>query len=371
MRLLSVLLFFCASLIGEPVFLGLLPGDLPSGDAFNIDVKYAPKSVKPGYVFKVTLTPKSDIQFKRIGQNYTFLIDCSNPISRPRYLQNTKAVSTALAFLQPGDTFNIVMFGGRIVRLSSHNLEWNSENIKKAREFIAENCEGFFTASELYSSLSAMIPTAIDETRINTAILLSDGDTHLSLEKQRQTIGNWTLKNNGKTALFCIVSDIGKRLPLLELLSSFNKGALVYVPKHHEVKDDLVELVRNIANPVGTDLTITAITDDKMQIVLQPKDNRLPHLYQNRPLVLYGSTNRLTNFTLHIEGKIYGHPFVMEKEIPLKSATIGSYSIERNWMQLAVQEIYENYFEDGNVKHLEVAKQLLAPLNLPVPLCER
>jgi hypothetical protein len=347
-------------------------GTLASSEHFDIEIEYAPKQSRPGYVFKITLLPHGDVHFKRIRQNFFFLLDRSNSIPRARYALNKRAVSEALTFLMPGDRFNILVFDDRVIRFQPREVEWSEYTVAEARNFLETQAHGgFFAATELYASLGKIIPHNVAENEINTAILLSDGDTYLSQEKQRLTIGRWTEQNKGKVSLFTLASGTGNNLPLLELLSGFNKGALIYAQDHEDIFSRMAFLMRTLQHPIGKKIVATAIPEDQsMVVLLQPKQARIPDLYQHRPFVLYGTTNKLSDFILFIQGRYYDHLFDIKKRVSFSKAKLGSYSLERGWTQLLVQEFYEKYFQEGNFTHLEAAKQLLLPLNLPTPLIE-
>lgn len=347
-------------------------GTWPSSEHFDIQVDYAPKRSRPGYVFKVTLLPHNDVHFKRIRQNFYFLLDRSNSIPRARYFLNKKAVASALDFLKPKDRFNILIFDDRVVHFRNEPVEWSEETLCAARQFLDDQGHGgYFAATELYASLGKIIPQNVAEDEINIAILLSDGDTYLSQEKQRLTIGRWTEQNKGKVSLYTLASGTGNNLHLLDLLSTFNKGMLIYAQEHQDVGERLSYLMRTLQHPIGKQMVATALSEDQsMTILLQPKQARILDLYQNRPFVIYGSTNKLSDFVLFIQGRYYDHHFDIQKRVSFEKAKLDTYSVERGWTQLLAQEFYERYFQEGNLSHLEAAKQLLVPLNLPTPLID-
>jgi hypothetical protein len=344
-------------------------GLIAESDHFSVTCEFSPRRFFPGYIFKITLLPKQEIPFKRIRENYFFLLDRSNSILRGRYFYNKKAVSDCLAFLKPGDTFNILIFDDKVVRLSQKPIAWTQENITLARSFLSrEGHGGHFAATDIYASLDKIIPLDVPDNEINTAILLSDGDTYLPIEKQRQLIGGWSERNCGKVSLFCLASGTGNNLALLEILSQFNKGALLYEAKHDQVGEKLKQLITSVQSPIGKQITATAIPSEKeMSIYLQPKEQRLPHLYKHSPYVLFGCTNRLSDFTVFLQGKYYERRFDIKKKILFSEAKRGPVSLEREWTELVVQDYYERFFQDGKISHLDSAKQLLAPLNLTVP----
>ncbi len=349
------------------------PGEeIPSSEHFDILVEYAPKQARPGYVFKISLVPHSDVTFKKIRQNFYFLIDRSNSISKSRFSLNKHAVFNALNFLNPGDCFNILLFDGHVTQFSPNAVVCSPETLVSAREFLEKQGHGgFFAGAPLYASLKKMIPTALSENEMNAAILLSDGDQYLSQENQRLTIGRFSSENKGKVSLYALASGPKNNLPLLDLLSTFNKGFLLHVQDHRAIGERLNFLMRTLQHPIGNQITASANSDDKsMLIMLQPKAARIPNLYQNRPFVLYGTTNKLSDFELVLQGKCADLAFEIRKKVTFKEAKLDTYFVERNWTQLLVQEFYERYFEEGSLAHLQAAKQLLIPLNLPTPLID-
>ncbi len=344
-------------------------GTIAGSEHFDMHIEYAPRQNRPGYIFKVTLYPKMDVVFKRIAQNYYFLIDRSNSIPRGRFIINKHLVSEALDHLKPRDSFNILFFDDKVTKFAESNQDWNEESVARAREFLKyQNHGGYFAATELFSTLGKVIPSEVCDQEVHTAILLSDGDSYLPVDKQRQMIGGWTEQNAGKVSLFSVATGSGNNLPLLELISSFNRGALVYAIDPREINRRLIELVKAIRNPIGKKIVATTISNDKqMVILLQPKKDRLPFLYKDRPFTIYGSTNRLSDFVLFLQGNFYDSYFDIKKHINFSQARLGTQNLEREWTQLLVQEFYERFFEDGNLKHIAEAKKLLTPLHLVAP----
>ncbi len=336
---------------------------------FDIEVEYAPKRNRPGYVFKATFHPHSDVAFESIQQNVFFVIDRSNSIPRARYTLNKKAVADALTHLEGVDTFNILIFDDHVVQLAPHPLSFSEENIDKARVFLEkQGHRGHFAATELYASLGKIIPHDVNNHEVNTAILLTDGDSYLSREKQRQLIADWTARNKGKVSLYTIASGAGNNLPLLDLVSAFNQGRLIYSQDHNELNAMIRNLLATAHSPIGKEMVATPITADKQTaVLLQPKAIPLPDLYKDRPFVVYGSINYLSDIVLFLQGKHYDKRFDIKKTISFEHAKIGSFSLERKWTQLLAQEHYANYLGDGNKEHLESVKRLLRPMNIPTP----
>lgn len=344
-------------------------GAIASSDDFNLIVEYAPRADKTGYYFKLELFPKTGIKFKRIKQNIFFLVDRSHSIRFNRYEITKTAVAKALALLHAGDSFNVLVFDDNIVRLSPGNLVWDPVNVYQAREFIKnQRYGGVFASTDLYSSLGLIVPEAVAENEVNTAILLSDGDTYLSSEKQRSSIGNWTKKNSGKVSLYTLASGKGNHLALLDLLSTLNKGSLHYSTTDKGLESTLFNLMQSIRNPIGKDITITTLgSTSNLKIEICPIDKFLANLYENTPYVVYGTINQLDDFHVFFQGKYYDKYLDIKQLVSFKNANqVDSNSLEKKWALQKAYISYSKYLEDGQVDHLNYAKQLLIPYRIPI-----
>jgi hypothetical protein len=365
-----------APLAGElsdlsPFLQATLPDELladAGNDTFDLKIEVAPRSDGKGYLFSLQLTPKAGVHFKRINQNYFFLIDRSNSISRNRYRYSCKAVLKSLSALNRGDTFNILLFDSQVVALSTSNLPWNESNCLEAAKFLQrQHHGGFFATTDLYASLGQIIPQQVAEEEINTAILLSDGDTFLGMESQRKTIARWTRKNGGKVALFAIAAGLRNNLGLLNLLCTFNRGMLLYVPDIKHLDQELTQLLQKLRRPIGKEIVVTAIPKDPdAHIFISPVNERLPHLYEDIPYIVYGTIDKLSDFTLFFQGRHYDRWFHIKRDLSFESAKSADSSLQAAWNQQRAYGHYERFLQDGDVSHLHLAKQLLFQTTQPV-----
>lgn len=335
---------------------------LPGSNTFDVTVQFDPTPNETGYPFRVTLTPKTNVHFKRITQNYYFLIDRTHSIHHQRYELTKAAVINALNYLYPGDTFNVMVFDDEVVRFAPHTVIASPDNISRAQQFIKIQRHGrAFTSTDLYTSLEQMLPTEVPEKEVNTLILLSDGDTYLSREKQKEMIAAWTAKNAGKMSLYSVPMGGGNNLPLLEMLSSLNKGYMTHASKDREATSVLQQLVQQINHPIGKDLIATPILKgNQAHISIYPSTKRLPNLYENSSYTLFGSIDRLENFNLFIQGRYYDE--LLDINIPIdfsKAQLVTDGSLQPQIARQKAYLFYENYLHDGYKEYLNQAKKLL------------
>lgn len=342
---------------------------LASSSDFLINVEYAPQSQGSGFVFKLSLCPKPHKLFQRIKQNIYFLIDRSHSIPLKYYQAAKDAVGQSLDFLHPDDSFNILIFDGKVTKLASKNMSACPKNIKIAKQFLQNQKHGgFFATTDLYSSLDKMTPEIVKEDEVNIAILISDGDTFINKHKQRKTLNYWSQKNNGKVSLFSLAVGKNRNIALLDLLSTFNKGFLRAAYSPESISQELLMIVQSLRSPIGKDLIVTGLPHHRdASLKIFPEQQRLPNLYENLEYVLYGTIDQASDFTLFLQGRYYDNWLDIKKSISLSRGTLRENSQLKKGLDLqrAYGE-YEQYLRSGHPEFLEKAKGLLEPLNLPL-----
>lgn len=326
---------------------------------FNVDVKLLPHEKK--FLFSISISPTVDLSVSRLKQNFFFLIDRSNSIEKHRYQVFKRAVLKAISFLRAGDTFNIFILDQEITRLSNENLVFNPATLQRAENFLErEEHGGLFSATDIYSVLERLAPSSTKDSELYTAILLTDGDSLLSSNKQRKTILRWMEKNGGKMSLFTAAVGKDNNLSLLEMLSACNRGKLVYSETYAAFPRKLAKLIHDLRNPIATDLRISAVpSNGKDTIVLYPPSSYAPNLYTDQPYLLTGSMPHPCDFTLLIEGKHHDKWISLEKRITFQNVQKAGAQLKLDWAKSNAYFKYEQFLQTGNVAYLEDAKTLI------------
>ena len=361
----------------RPSILGTLP-QLPTLDqldtssyseSFETDLVFLPKENGEGYIFALTLIPKDDLQLPKIRQNYVFLIDRANSIQKERLDYTKNAVAKVIEALTPDDTFNIVSFDSKMEKLSPSPLHSNNSSIEKAEDFLKRvELSNFFSPADLYKPLLLCVPSDVEDDEIYTAILLTDGESLGKKGLQRNILQQWTYYNEGKVALYIMGMENDRHRPLLETLTSFNRGKVISSNTKRGFKRKFLKLMKTIQTPVAKNLSVRAFSRSSgNQIELFPKSNQAPHLFQGQPYVILGSTNSLDDFILFIQGRLKNQWLNIKKKISFISAKKGSLSLKSEWALQQAYNLYEQFLLDNNSQHLVEAQQLLQPLQLEIP----
>ena len=346
----------------DPSFNDLLASiQIKERSDFDVHIKIGQKEDQEGYLFSVTFQPKFALEKKAIKQHIYFIIDRSNSVEKYRYNTFKKGVQRALSVINPSDSFNIIVFDKKVVKLSEEDLTPTPKNLKLAEQFLEKQQHaGYFASADVYASLNKVLPTPKNDRDIFTAILLSNGETDLSASKQKTILSEWQKKNQGRVAVYSAAISNKNNLMLLDLLAKSNRGKLLYSDTHASFPRKLTKLVSTLSNPIARDLSATTSdTSDDVRIQLFSGKYHLPNLYYAEPFTVVGKINKLEDFTLLIEGRDRNDWFVIKQPIYLKDAVSNKSSLFKQYASEEAYLYYNKFLKDGDELFLQTAKKIL------------
>lgn len=337
-----------------------------ASDSFDAEISFLP--VEQGYVFAITLIPKSDLELPKLKQHYTFLIDRSNSIQKERLQAVKIGVLRALEELNDEDTFNLFVFDSKAEKMAPSSLTANPVALAQADGFLARMELGsFFSTANLDRPLMLTVPGKVQDDEVYTAILLTDGETLSKKGEQYALLSNWSAYNQGKVALFPVSMAGDAHLATLELAAKSNKGKLVCAPTHRGFKRKLLKLMRSLHAPIAKSIACRGVSGSKGQILeLYPKPFQAPHLYLDQPYTLIGRTDRLDDFVLFLQGRLKNGWLNIKKKISFAKARKGGKSLKAEWALQSAHNLYEEFLHDQNPAHIAEARELLAPYDYQI-----
>jgi hypothetical protein len=332
---------------------------------FNIEVYLMPQKEQPGYIFSVLLKPHPNVNVERLKQNFYFLIDRSSSIEKHRFTTFKKGVVKALSQLQEGDAFNIFVFDNHITSLSDKTVPFSAKSLKMAEEFLEKEAPGGrYAAADVPNYLEKLIPSSVSTADVHTAILLTDGKSSLSGKKQQKAIKRWMEKNQGRVSLYTAAVGQENNLVFLDLISSCNGGELLYSDTHASFGRKFSKLLLDLKNPIAKDLSVEVVSSNpEADITIYPLASYLPALYQNKPYLIQGTIDELSDFTLLLQGQNRDLKLQVQKTVSFSKAGKGLPALAKKWESKQASIYYEKFLVDGSDEALSDAKKHLKDLS--------
>jgi hypothetical protein len=316
---------------------------------FDVDVKTYAKE-QGGFLFSIHLIPKIDLSEHRLKQNFLFVIDRSGSKEKHRNQTAKRGIMRAISSLRPGDFFNIIYLDSTIAQFSDTPLPFTKANEQLAEQFLEKQSnQSSRDGTDIYSALTKVINPNIDSEEAVTAILISDGGSSSKGAAQRKKINQWLEANRDRITLYTATAGQGNNLSTLKMLSLASRGSLLYSDTHAAFPRKLAKLVMNAS----------IIADKTARIELLPPSSRLPNLFCDHPYILVGSCEKLTDFTLVLEGKNKDQVFSIQKNIALSKGKQGSRLLVKQWQAEEAHTLFDQYLREGESSLLEQAEKTL------------
>ena len=326
----------------------------------DVDVTFMPDPMTNKYIFSLTLHPELEENTEGMRQNFYFLIDRSSSIEKHKLSRFKMAVQRSLAALCEGDSFNVYFLDKQVTKLSEKNLPVTPKTIQMAEEFLEERQNG----KEPYRTLESLLPTNCHPDELHSFIFLTDGNCLYSAQRQKKLMNQLTQQGDQNIHFYTAAAGKGNNLVLLDLLSYASAGKLIYSDTNAGFPRKMVQLVKNLHNPIVKNPTIeVSPSASKAHVELHPKGNFLPPMFAGQPYVITGTVDELCDLTLFIQGKNRDKPVNIRKRISLKEAAAGGRSLEKLWAESLSKICYEHFLENGKALYLKEAEQIVAPFH--------
>jgi hypothetical protein len=329
-------------------------------DSFDIDVKISHPTDAGRYVFSLVLTPKKNIAYEKIPQNFYFLIDPSSSIDRHKFSLFKRSILKSLNSMHEGDRFNIIVLDKKLSRMSSQNKTFNARAVQAAEDFLDNISQASFTSSVDIIDALQRVSNLIDENgHMHTALLLTNGQSSQGFQNQQKSIKEFIEKNGTKMSLYAAAVGSKNNLVNLDMLCSIAGGKLLYSDTNAAFPRKFSLLVKELKTPIAKDIKVSvAAKNSKAGIKLFTQSQQLPAFYAQAPYVIMGTIERLSDITLYLEAKNDSEWITIEKAISFQDAEVDSHLFNR-WSQAQIATQYQTFLKDPKSKYLQKAKELL------------
>lgn len=299
--------------------------------------------------FATYLIPAVNYQQSEIvPKDIVFLIDTSGSQSGEPIQASKELMRRFIKGLNPDDTFTIIDFASTTQKLSGKPLANTPENQKRAIDYI--NSIDANGGSELFNGIQEVLkfPPA-PEGRLRSVVLLTDGligdDERVIAEVQKN------LKPGNRLYSFGVGSSVNRFL--IDRVAELGRGtSQIVIPG--EPSDKVVEqFFQQINNPVLTNIEVTwEGTGEAPEMYPQ----KIPDLFANQPIVLFGRKRDGTDGTLKITGIAAGGArFEKRVSVDFAQSSTNSLSggIAQLWGRSRIKELSNQMFAretDAGVK---------------------
>lgn len=338
---------------------------------FETKVSYVQKEGSNGYFFCCKIKPNPKLHFVSPKQNYIFLIDASGSIKKNRYDTFREGVNRSLDYLKEEDSFNILIADSEVHPMHGYSILWNEKNLKKGKTFLAEKqFRGYFANYNTFDLLSQVLPY-LQKERENVIILLTDGSSLQNLKTHRETLKELIKQNKQgiSFSLYTAASGQKNNLAMLEVLSRFNGGELMYSQTNTAFPRKFARFIKHMESFIAKEIrlnTLFTVPNDKIEFY--PNLVSLPSLYFDEPYTIYGTIDELKEFDLLLQARSGEHWLNIKQTISFEKAEKGGHSLRRKCALQQAYTCYDYYLSKEDPFFLKEAEKLLNPYLIDSPI---
>ena len=259
-------------------------------EQFDTEVHFAKNEDGNGYMFALKMKPKPSLETCDESKNIIFVIDGSSTIKKDRFETFKEGTLRSLKYLNPNDTFNILVADAKVIPLGKTSTRANGAGKAQAKQFLNERkYRGFFIDYDPFDLLEN-VTNYLDLEKDNVIVLLSDGHGFQNIKAHLEDFQELREASKGRYSIFAATASRGNNLSMLDVLTTFNKGELTYSKTHTAFPRSLAVMVRHINSLVAKDVQIH-VTRARQDANLEfyPNNNTLPSLYSDRAYTIYGT----------------------------------------------------------------------------------
>ncbi|MBR0458177.1 MAG: VWA domain-containing protein [Victivallales bacterium] len=262
---------------------GLIPS-VPLDDFVSIDVIVQDDPATGGGFFKATIHANDRSEaIHDIAKDTLFILDRSTSISSSKFQEFKVATIQALEYLNPRDRFNIVSFSEKPYAFSRQYIAATPANLEAARKYVKSLTRGGMT--DVFGGLHPFVNSgANDLTRPLNIFLLTDGISTVNIYQDDDFLRRITGNNPGNVSIFPFSAGKEANRELLDFLGFLNRGYRAHADNLTETRKYLSRFINDLSSLLVMDMAY--IAEGSIAREMYPK--KIPHLYRNSPLRLYG-----------------------------------------------------------------------------------
>ncbi len=271
-----------------------------------------------------------------VPKDVVFLIDTSGSQSGAPMEQSKELMRGFVKGLNPQDTFTVINFSNTNTQLSPTPLANTEANRTKAIAYINRlEANG---GTELMNGIRTVenFPAA-EAGRLRSIVLITDGlignDEEIIAEVQKN------LKQGNRLYSFGVGNSVNRFL--IDRLAEVGQGIAEVISQNEPAKPVVDKFLQRLNNPVLTNIELTWEGTGKSPEIYP---NRVPDLFANQPLVVFGKKLDGGSGILRVKGIAAGGK-VYEQTFPINfNQGQGNPAIAQLWGRARIKELMYQMF---------------------------
>jgi Ca-activated chloride channel family protein len=308
------------------------------------DAVLAHRAARGGF-FTLILQPPERVNPSEVTpKEIVFVLDTSGSMSGFPLDKSKELMRTALANLNPQDTFNIISFAGDTHILFPDPVPATAANVQSAQQFMEGRRGGGGT--EMMKAIRAALAPTASLKHVRVVAFLTDGYVGNDME----IIAEIKKHSNARVFSFGIGNSVNRFL--LDSMAEQGRGEVEYVTLKDDGSAAARRFYERMRNPLMTDITVDwgglPITD------VYPK--RFPDLFSAKPLIIQGRYTGPARGAVRLSGKVAGNAVTRSVAVDLPANEPRHDTLAALWARAKISDLMAQDF--GGIQRGTVSDNL-------------
>ena len=283
------------------------------------------------------------------AREYIFVLDVSGSMHGFPLDTAKELLRKLVSGLDESDRFNVILFSGAAVELSSQSLPATAKNIELAVDLINDHSAGGGT--ELAAALETAIAMPADPQTARSIIVVTDG--YISAEKE---IFDLIGKHLGNTSFFSFgIGDSVNRY-LVEGIAKAGLGEAFIVSDPDQAAETAGRFRTYIQSPILTDIRVTYEGFEVYDI----EPAAIPTLFGEKPIIIYGKWRGEPSGTIQLTGTTGAGDYTHQLNVSDSKPSADNEALRYLWARKRVERLTDY----GYNKNEEATKKEVTELGL-------
>lgn len=281
--------------------------------------------------FMLMVQPPERVKTENIPpREYIFVLDISGSMYGYPLDTGKELITNLVSNLRETDSFNLILFSDELVQLANKSLPATAKNVKRATNLINRQDGGGGT--ELMPALEAALALPADKNIARSVVVITDG--YLSGERE---VFDLIDKNITTTSFFSFGIGTSVNRYLIDGIATTGLGESFVVTDPSEASETAERFRTYIQSPVLTDIKVTYDGFDAYDI----EPDKLPTLFAQRPIVVFGKWRGEPAGTIRITGKTGNKDYVQDISVADIKPDEANNAISYLWARTKVENLID------------------------------
>ncbi len=312
---------------------------LPLDDDVDVKLELYRDTLSGETFFRLTLRVREESGLVPFPKDNLFLVDVSNSVKSDEMRAEFRGIMRVVSSLPAGDRYNVALFHMREETAFRDYRGWDPEDRDYLLAFLKRPKRAILTG--LSGTIRRMLSRFPGEAgRPLNVYLFTDGLVTAGRTSVKAVTSRYSNVLKPHQSIFCL--NVGRPYNpwMLEMIAHLGRGAFGDCPDAAGAEEALVRFVRKWSRPVLVEPEAEYLAPDVSEIY----PRRLPNLYRDAPLRLYGKCRKGAVFVLRLRG--LGRDG--ERDIVIRAAMPepdeNSTEIAREWARGRIYMLAERWF---------------------------